>query len=219
MSDRQRTTAAARVDGRRRRAVMCVTGCLAIAGLFLGCGWTPAQRYSLLSFFVDGVPDPNALEVVEDGQDVGHHQPVHTVSTHEPYVEKNCDPCHSSAFGAQIRAPDSRVCRQCHEQVPAQYAVMHGPVAAEACLWCHVGHQSKLPHLLRKPDNELCTTCHQQESAIGPSPAHQDRTQPCLTCHSAHGSKYEHMLRDREPSERPAPPPTPNGVRALERTP
>ena len=197
----------------------CATACLAVVGLFRGCGWAPEQRYNLLSFFVDGVPDPSALPAAEGAREGGLHQPVKTVSQHEPYLQKNCDPCHRSAFGAQTREPDSQTCRQCHEQVPTQYAVMHGPVAAEECLWCHVGHESQLPHLLRRPDSELCTDCHDQESESSPTPAHQDRTRACLACHAAHGSQFEYMLREREPSGEPAPTTTPDGAVAPERTP
>jgi predicted CXXCH cytochrome family protein len=119
--------------------------------LWVWIGCTPTNRYKVLSFFFDGVPDPNAppAGAVQVDQS-GRPSVVRTVVYHEPYQNSNCQACH--AGGAQTYTPlgalDSRMCLPCHQQVPSQYAVMHGPVAIGVCLWCHAPHESVYPHLL-----------------------------------------------------------------------
>ena len=119
--------------GKGRRALVAL-GVSAGGIVWFGC--SVEKHYDLLSFFFDGVPNPNALPVTATAGDPISMRQSPTYVAHTPYVERQCDSCHRSRFDTS--RVGAEVCLPCHEGVETEYRVMHGPVALGACLWCHV---------------------------------------------------------------------------------
>lgn len=168
----------------------------AALGLFvcltvLGCS-TPQQRYKVLSFFFDGVPDPDAPKAVRRSSAPG----ARPVFIHKPYEEKKCDACHLNTDDIFARAKvKADMCYTCHPKVLDQYEKIHGPVAAGQCMMCHAAHASGEPHLVRVPAPRLCTQCH-EPGTFSPNPVeHQDPKANCLACHSGHGGPDLRFLK------------------------
>lgn len=165
-----------------------------VAGaVWAGC--SVEKHYELLSFFFDGVPNPNALPVTPTaGGNTASMRASATYTIHKPFLEEKCDSCHKSMFDRTGIGSD--VCIACHSDVQDEYRVMHGPVAVGACLWCHVPHESAFAHLLKETDRLVCTQCH----GVGmldteQVPEHADEARACLECHTGHGSSARFMLR------------------------
>ena len=197
-------TGRARLHRIHRFGVLAASAALLVCAAWVGCQVTP-ENYKTWAMFFDGVPDPSAPTlVVDDGTGVA----VATASfRHQPYAEDQCDACHKSKLKFTRR--DASGCVSCHPQVPDQYAYMHGPVAANACLWCHTPHESAVAHLLRESDRKLCTRCHSASLLSTENvPEHADRSRACLDCHTGHGGPARFMLR-ADPIEPPAPEPAP----------
>lgn len=175
--------------------------------LWAGCG-TPRERYKVLSFFFDGVPDPDAPritakieeEVVTTGPGVVR---ATYVSRHKPYVEGRCGVCHTRG-GSMVNFDAAyRACQTCHQKVTKAYRRMHGPVATGHCELCHGGHESTHPALLKDTALKVCTACHDQQ-LLGPKPVqHTDGKTSCLACHYGHGGKEAYFLKAEAQAEWP----------------
>jgi predicted CXXCH cytochrome family protein len=157
---------------------------------WIGCG-TPQERYRVLSVFFDGVPNPNpttqesaAIALANPGAAAAN--PV-LLSTHKPYVDKQCQACHETAQGVVSAAVlDNDSCIKCHEGVLTQYPKMHEAVTNKACLWCHEPHVSKFTKLLRTDTPALCTQCHERSLLSITIPEHKAEDRSCMSCHSGH---------------------------------
>jgi predicted CXXCH cytochrome family protein len=163
---------------------------LAVAfGVWVGCTVTP-ENYEFLSLMFDGVPDPNA-PIGSPGTPITQ-SPTYTI--HQPVVEGKCVDCHGRRFN--MTAVDASVCLECHETVTEAQPLMHGPVAAMACLWCHTPHESPYASLLKQPPRELCSTCHTSDMlGTAKTPEHKpDSVVSCLECHSGHGGTSRYFL-------------------------
>lgn len=175
----------------RRALLLVLVG--ATATYWLSC--SVQKHYEVLSFFFDGVPDPNA-PMVGSGPRAARAAGL-TYFAHQPYVENACHECHedpSNVFGGRS---DSSVCLKCHTDVVQQYPVMHGPVAAVACLYCHKPHESTLPNLLRSEAPQLCRQCHVPGLLGAPQrPDHVQMEEACLDCHFGHGGRQRYFLRN-----------------------
>jgi predicted CXXCH cytochrome family protein len=182
----------------------------AIAASLLWAGCSIEKNYKTLSFFFDGVPDPEArARVAAAGGITEDIRKSPTYSIHKPFATEACKECHSDRF--QLTTQDSSICLKCHEDQTSKLPKMHGPVAAAACLWCHSPHESAQAHLLKAPARQVCSQCH--EAALLNSvrvPAHADPKQSCLDCHNGHGGTATFFLR--EGVSRPAPSATPPAV-------
>ena len=60
--------------------------------LLAGCG-TARERYRTLSFFFDGVPDPDAVKPLSN-EGVPVLLNTRVVKQHPPYRDNKCDACH-----------------------------------------------------------------------------------------------------------------------------
>lgn len=188
------------------RGATAGAGCVLAVALVLawtGCTVTESN-YKMLSYFFDGVPDPNAPVPIDGGTlvDAIRRSPTYTV--HKPYEADACAECHSSRF--RLTRNDSPVCLKCHADQVSSHPRMHGPVAAGACLWCHSPHDSAYAHLLRDRDRPLCMQCHEQGLlSTATVPAHADASRGCLECHAGHGGAAALFLRAEPPAEPPPP--------------
>ena len=168
-----------------------------------GCG-TPQEKYRTLSFFFDGVPNPDAPKVARRVTAAGSTVTLAIVSRHKPYVDNNCESCHRSATGQMMDFSEAwKRCTSCHKDATNKYARMHGPVARAACNFCHTGHESVEPKLLRAAPIKVCTQCHDQQ-LLGPKPSqHNDGVTSCITCHSGHGGPEANFLKPNWQTEWP----------------
>jgi predicted CXXCH cytochrome family protein len=172
-------------------------------GLLLvsGCG-TPRQRYEVLSFFFDGVPNPDAVKKSANNAETVVRA-TRIVSQHKPYAENACAACHRTATGDIQEFNEAyKRCLKCHEKVPQGRRLMHGPVVREACRWCHAPHESAEPALLKDAPIKVCTQCHDRNLLGNNPPEHLDGTTSCLQCHYGHGGNARYFLKP--PGEWPA---------------
>lgn len=191
--------------GIRRPAALLSCAALATAlGVWAGCTVTKSN-YEILSFFFDGVPDPNAPPGA-GGRPIRESP---TYSVHPPFAERNCVDCHARRFN--MTSVDASVCLKCHEGITEALPHMHGPVVAMACLWCHSPHESPYAALLKGPDREVCGACHTPQMLGGTDvPEHgADSDVACLECHSGHGGTARYFLHGRGLTDRSALPPDP----------
>jgi predicted CXXCH cytochrome family protein len=161
-------------------------------GIAVAVGCTPQKRYRVLSFFFDGVPNPDAPR----GATARRSASGRPIFVHKPFAEQKCDACHLNSQDIFARAKmRPGACMDCHADVRDQYAVMHGPVAAEACTMCHAPHQSSQAHLLKTPTPKVCVQCH-DEATLGTTVAeHQNPKSDCISCHSGHGGTDRNFLK------------------------
>lgn len=178
--------------------------CLGGIGLWAGC--SEQKHYRLLSFFFDGVPAPQGAvsQIGPDGKVVPGGNVV--LFQHKPYQEGTCQQCHGEPGALyEISALSGATCLKCHEKVPQEHVLMHGPVAASACLWCHDPHQSTERHLMRGPSASICQQCHERELLGENPPEHQSSTADCLSCHYGHGGSGRNFLRAEKDRTLPGP--------------
>ena len=210
----------------RRRALSCarqlalVIGWL-LLGVFLvlvGPSCSSEKNYKVLSFFFDGVPDPNAPVLAEGEEQSGNGTgPKMLAIVHKPYAEGKCGECHegdTSKFDS-FQKLSSDICMKCHAKVLNQYPVMHGPVSAGECLLCHNPHESSVKGMLNDDAPAVCMQCHVSEF-LPQDTEHQDIKRNCLDCHAAHGGEKHGLLLARytsagpttQPASAPATAPT-----------
>ena len=202
---------------RRLGFILPVVVAAILIAAWTGCA-TPQERYRTLSFFFDGVPNPNTPKPTTKPADDanasagGQVVTLSIVSRHKPFVERQCAACHTSASGNIMEFEEAyKVCTRCHKNITTEYPRMHGPVAAATvagpvptCKWCHTPHESPEPALLKDTAAKVCTQCHEAQ-LLGPNPQqHRDGTS-CIQCHFGHGgaSGNTHFLKPA-----PAPPST-----------
>jgi predicted CXXCH cytochrome family protein len=159
--------------------------------MFAGC--EPRSSYKVLSFFFDGVPDPDKVIVSTEKTDVEKPK-VSLGSTHGPFASKRCGDCHKREQGNQLVLPKEKLCLKCHQLNFEGMNWVHGPVASGGCRVCHNPHQSAYPSLLDAPQREVCFRCH-EERAVMENVVHQDVASGCLDCHDAHASQQKFLLK------------------------
>jgi predicted CXXCH cytochrome family protein len=196
----RRPTSRARTS-RSRRLVVALIAAALLAGIWSGC--SVEKHYELLSFFFDGVPDPATLAAEREAAGRrGRTTSLGVIqSAHTAFIERRCEECHgaSTNFGFQVSGfsqLDSDICLECHESVLTNVPQLHGPVAAQDCLWCHDPHESRFEKLLVTDSPTLCLSCHRFQMQRPPQPeVHQDLTRDCLECHRGHGGDERPFLR------------------------
>jgi len=191
------TAAQNKAIGFARRATrpMALVGVGMCAVLWWG-GCSVEKNYKVLSFFFDGVPDPNAPDRY-DGRAIAESP---TYSEHQPYSEEGCLECHVDPSDMSLSVGDASMCTKCHEDIADQHSYMHGAVLGGACLMCHNPHFSALQSLLRDDGPGMCVQCHDLE-VDGPNMSHSDLERSCIDCHSGHGGDSPFFLRDLVESE------------------
>lgn len=170
--------------------------------LFIGCD--PAQRYHLLSFFLDGVPDPNKPKVVsvsetKDSTGTTDSSIVVTkseqkYSMHPPYADRSCATCHSSGGGNKLTEELPALCYNCHKNYSTATTYVHGPVAGGFCTACHEPHFGKAPKLLKRQGQDLCLYCHDNNDIIKKDVHQSIGDADCTSCHNPHGGEERSMM-------------------------
>lgn len=203
MSVRSRETKARGFFRRRAPRAWAVAFCVSLVLIIIGCK-TP-NRYEVLSFFFDGVPDPNATTQTATGSGIRRGNQGQIIYIHKPLLTGECNQCHKNEFTAQVSkaAVPAEICRECHTNLGAEMRVIHGPVAANQCVICHQPHRSSEQHLLRVSGSALCFQCHMPFDLSNRVAEHQDAKIDCMSCHHAHGGET-HALLKAKPATAPA---------------
>ena len=219
----------------RRGVGLCMLLFCFVTGIWLGCS-TPHDRYKTLSFFFDGVPNPEAQKHFATADPDANVPVVYAssviLSRHKPYVDATgnrdkCGVCHRSASGDIMEFEEAfKACQNCHKKIGTEHARMHGPVAVAAipgsqptCKWCHTGHESREPALLKESAVKVCTQCHDTQLLSPKPPQHLDGTS-CVQCHYGHGGELQnsHFLKPQlsqpQPTTAPATRPVVPGATA-----
>ena len=187
------------------RTFRAIAVCFSLALLTLGC--SVRKNYKTLSFFFDGVPDPNARIVMvagPAGMTAANGLPVQMkMYSHKPYAEGKCDACHL-ADKKHLVTVKAELCIKCHAPATTQYSTMHAPVAVGQCLWCHEPHESDSPKLLKTTAPQLCLQCHDANLLPSDVKSHLLADQAnCLDCHTGHGGEKHSLLLADNPTVAP----------------
>jgi len=179
-----------------RAAILVALSFFALLIILASC--QEQRDYKLLSFFFDGVPDPNAPRLSATVHFSAAHPlaltPLHAYQ-HKPFALGQCYQCHKADRRQLNQLNTADLCVRCHTKTMREFPVMHGPVSAGLCLWCHDPHESDQPHLLKSVGPDLCLQCHDQ-GLLPSNPAHQAADSPCLQCHLGHGGPTHDLLRN-----------------------
>jgi len=179
-----------------------------VAAPFFSCA--ESTRYRILTFFFDDVPMPG--EVPRKGygplggsrkhrvrQQARRPATVGVVFAHTPYAQGKCGGCHLPSTGALVSTPKNGLCQICHRDLPGDAPFVHGPVAVNACLFCHDHHAAPRPKVLRKEPDELCYLCHVREGILEGSHHKEVGEHSCIDCHSPHMGNNRFFLKpDRD---------------------
>lgn len=173
---------------------------------FSACSAT--TRFRVLSFFLDGVPDPNARPVAVvplGGNGVpktsSTEQPrinsriISRYYAHTPYRDNRCGGCHSIETGQLVRTIEDGLCVTCHSQLVRGERFVHGPVAVNDCTVCHHHHTAPYPNLLLAPETETCLACHAADDLADGDYHATIGERTCTACHDPHGGRDRFFLR------------------------
>jgi predicted CXXCH cytochrome family protein len=179
-------------------AWLAAVGIAAVLMVLISC--QERRDYKVLSFFFDGVPDPNAAPVIPVNSNV-HFTTVRSLDLmptrayqHKPFALGQCNQCHLPDKKQLTRLDSVELCIKCHTKTTHEFPVMHGPVAVGLCLWCHDPHESDQPHLLKSTGSDLCLQCHDRQLLPSDNPAHLSESAVCLDCHLGHGGTERALL-------------------------
>jgi len=164
-----------------------------LAFLFLcvfGC--EPRTNYQVLSFFFDGVPNPD--QAAQNGTAGGEKPKLArtTYREHGPFAAKMCDGCHDRSTNVLIM-PVEKLCLNCHT-IPLDKKYIHGPVVSGGCKVCHDPHGSAFPFLLVSEPVHFCYYCHSEKDVMK-NEVHNGVTEACTVCHNAHMSDKQYLLK------------------------
>lgn len=183
---------------RRAHLARVVVGGLVALAFVAGC--STAKHHRVLSFFFDGVPDPDAAVVsTAPAVQASVGRQLVRPGEHGPYAAKLCDSCHDSKATNALVVPADQLCARCHE-LGATKAYVHGPLASGGCLVCHDPHRSANRFLLVSASDVFCLQCHDR-GALSPlgdgagANAHAGEAADCTDCHEAHMSDRRYLLR------------------------
>lgn len=192
-----------------RSAVLVGLLLLGLTTVAASCSET--ARYRVLTFLFDGVPRPGekppppGYGPLDDGLKTrflaeASEKPSEPLQMfpHEPYGQGKCGSCHNQQTGQLFSTPAEGLCRSCHVNVPGRVRYVHGPVAVDACTFCHHQHASPRPYLLLDEPTALCLRCHQRDDLIA-GPHHQSLDErACTECHAPHGGSDRFFLKSDE---------------------
>jgi len=162
---------------------------------------TPEKKFHVLSFFFDGVPDPNKKTVVDSSSTVStayNTVPVAIVSeasAHPPFEEHKCTSCHAGEFSNALIKPQPYLCYTCHVDFNSKYQLLHGPASSGYCTYCHDPHGSDHKKLLRITGQDLCFQCHEPKQVLKNKKHENIGKENCTECHNPHGGENRSFLK------------------------
>jgi predicted CXXCH cytochrome family protein len=163
---------------------------LAVSLLVGAC--SPATRYRVLSFLFDGVPEPGKPPVVGYGpavptepQEPAEARVRRPVFAHAPFRENRCTACHNMETGQLAKEVREGLCLDCHAGVSAGDRYLHGPVAVNDCVSCH----------LLDDVHTVCFRCHRQEDLSAEPHDATIEGQACVVCHDPHGGADRFFMK------------------------
>jgi predicted CXXCH cytochrome family protein len=171
--------------------------------LVYACAPTTQAQYRTLSFFFDGVPNPELKKAEQAAReakdDTGLKGKKSKFTEHGPFAAKECSGCHQRGTNALV-APLEDLCFRCH-QLDLKKGWTHGPVASGGCRVCHNPHSSGFPFLLMAKPSEFCYYCHNPND-VSRSEVHKGTTLQCTICHDAHSADNRFLLKKQVPPEK-----------------
>ena len=184
-----------------KRYIFCL---IILVSVFGGC--SSISHNKVLSFFFDGVSDPNykELNAVNDSlsqldstgiAEVTERVPKPQFTYHPPYRDKECSSCHDKSSMGKFRKPQPGLCYTCHRNFNETYDFLHGPVAAGYCASCHNQHLSKSDKLLLYKDRQLCFHCHNETIVITNKFHEKIEDANCTKCHDPHGGESRFIVK------------------------
>jgi DmsE family decaheme c-type cytochrome len=125
--------------------------------------------------------------------------------------EVSCSGCHqvhAPRHASLLKAPEPRLCLDCHARVEGQFArpFRHPvPEGIVQCSECHI-NLDQTARALSQNGTDACLKCHTELSGPFPFPhqaalAHSTEEGGCLSCHEPHGSALPRMVK--QPYEPP----------------
>ncbi len=167
-----------------------------------------STKHRLLTFFFDGVPKPGEEAPVEGYRGIGRgatSRPFNratmrpssagVVYAHTPYAQNKCGGCHERSTGRLIVSEKEGLCRICHTKAFDDARYVHGPVAVNACYFCHHYHSSGRPAMLLDEPSALCLLCHKPGDVAADRPHHAEiEERSCLECHDPHKGNNRFFL-------------------------
>ena len=151
---------------------------VAAAFLFTAAACSREVRHRVLTFFYDGVPSLNAglaepdagmtesSEVTAEGEPGARAKKGKKFYNHPAYWKNLCGGCHEGDGGGLLKTVREGLCQTCHPDNPPRKKFVHGPVAVNGCLACHLYHRSEYPKVLVTDAQSLCYQCHVEEELI-----------------------------------------------------
>ncbi len=184
----------------------CAIAILVTVAIALTPACSKSAKHRVLSFFLDGVPDPGktpqgGIASTEPGEPSADSlakatpaEPVRRLYTHTPYRKNDCAGCHDQNTGELVRPLHEGLCLTCHSAFAAGERYLHGPVAVGDCAFCHHHHSSPVPGVLREEPTATCLNCHDREDlTVGEH--HSDlEAKTCAQCHDPHGGEDRYFL-------------------------
>ncbi len=178
-----------------------MAGRLKLAAVFLALlaiwGCSPETRYSVLSFFFDGVPQPGEEKsegIAGRDRKSGARGLQVRARNHGPYAAKMCYACHQSGGGNKLILPVEKLCLNCHT-LDLQKRKVHGPVVSGGCRVCHNPHGTGRPFMLVSESTVFCFYCH-EEAEVRSHETHQAAgDMQCTECHNPHASDNDYLLK------------------------
>lgn len=170
-----------------------------------------STRYRMLTFFFDGVPPPegeavpagqedgaigSALSPSEESPRVTERRPLYT---HPPFQKNRCDRCHNVKEGKLFKTVEEGLCQMCHTDLPSKMKYVHGPIAVNACLFCHSPHSTPFPKVLHEEARSLCLQCHDEDDVMEGEHHAGIAERGCVECHNPHGGNNRYFLKREEP--------------------
>ncbi len=181
--------------------IVVVAAASALAGWVAAC--SPATKHRVLTYFFDGVPDPNEVPqigyassgVAMAGTTSDGKRKVVPQYAHEPYRKGECGGCHDAQTGQTYMPKNEGLCGRCHAGFTRKYAFVHGPAAVEHCAFCHHHHASSHEFMLHKGPTETCLRCHSRDDLSGEAYHATIDEDVCTKCHNPHGGDDRFFLK------------------------
>ena len=174
--------------------------------LFTAAACSREVRHRVLTFFYDGVPhldagpaEPDAgtaesSEVTAEGEPGSRAKRGKKFYNHPAYWKNLCGECHEGDGGGLLKTAREGLCQTCHPDNPPRKKFVHGPVAVNGCLACHLYHRSEYPKVLVTDAQTLCYQCHVEEELITDKHHATIEEKRCIDCHDAHGGDDRFFL-------------------------